>query len=64
MSNVFKEQVVLYETRDHMERISPGAVDTNAFSNMVARLQKEYNDARLSAALTSVARIAAEHSNE
>ena len=35
--NVFNDQVVLYETRDDMERISPGAVDTNAFSNMVTR---------------------------
>ena len=42
--NVFKDQVVLYETRDDMERIAPDAVDTNAFSNMVTRLQKEYNE--------------------
>ena len=35
-SNVFKDGVVLYQTRDDMERIPPGAVDTNAFSNMVA----------------------------
>ena len=27
-----------------MERMSPGAVDTNAFSNMVTRLQQEHND--------------------
>ena len=26
-----------------MERIAPDAVDTNAFPNMVTRLQKEYN---------------------
>ena len=26
-----------------MERITPGAVDTNSFPNMVTRLQKEYN---------------------
>ena len=45
VSNVFKDGVVLYETRDDMERIPPDAVDTNAFSNMVTRLQKEYNDA-------------------
>ena len=43
--NVFKDGVVLYETRGDMERIPPDAVDTNAFSNMVPRLQKEYNDA-------------------
>ena len=45
VSNVFKDGVVLYETRDDMEQIPPNAVDTNAFSNMVTRLQKEYNDA-------------------
>ena len=44
VSNVFKDMVVLYETRDDMERMSPDAVDTNAFSNMVTRLQQEYND--------------------
>ena len=42
--NVFKDQVFLYETRDDMERTAPDAVETNAFSNMVTRLQKEYND--------------------
>ena len=42
--NVLKDQVVLYETRDDMERIAPGAVDTNIFSNMVTRLQKKYNE--------------------
>ena len=31
VSNVFDGQVVLYETRDDMERIAPDAVDTNAF---------------------------------
>ena len=45
VSNVFKDQIVLYETRDDMERIAPGAVDTNAFSNMVTRIQAEYNEA-------------------
>ena len=30
-SNVFKDQVVLYETRDDIERIASDAVDTNAF---------------------------------
>ena len=40
VSNVFKDQVVLYETRDDMERMAPDAEDTNAFSNMVTRLQK------------------------
>ena len=30
----------MYETRGDMERIAPGAVDTNAFSNMVTRIQK------------------------
>ena len=45
-SSVFKDRVILYETRGDIERIAPdGAVDTNAFSNMVARLQKEYNGA-------------------
>ena len=44
VSNVFKDSVVLYETRDDMERMSPDAADTNAFSNMVTRLQQEYND--------------------
>ena len=28
-----------------MERIAPDAVDTNAFSNMVTRIQKDWNDA-------------------
>ena len=41
----FKDQTVLYETRDGMERIPPDAVDTNAFSNMVTQKQKEWNDA-------------------
>ena len=45
VSNVFKDQIVLYETRDDMERFAPGAVDTNAFSNMVTRIQKDWNDA-------------------
>ena len=45
VSNVFKDQVVIYETWDDMERIVPDAVDTNAFSKMVARLQEEYNGA-------------------
>ena len=44
VSNVFKDMVVLYETRDDIERMSPGSVDPNAFSNMVTRLQQEYND--------------------
>jgi hypothetical protein len=30
MSNIFKDQVVLYGTRDDMERVSPDAVGTNA----------------------------------
>ena len=34
VSNVFKDQIVLYETRDDMERLPPDAVDTNAFSNI------------------------------
>ena len=43
VSSIFKDQVVLYETRDDIERIAPdGAVDTNAFSSMVTRLQMEY----------------------
>ena len=37
--NVFKGMVVLYETRDDIERISPDAAETNAFSKMVTRLQ-------------------------
>ena len=45
VSNVFKDQLVLYETRDDMERIPPDAVDTNAFSNIVTQKQKEWNDA-------------------
>ena len=44
VSNVFKDQVVLYETRDGMERIAPDAVYTNTVSNMVTKLQKEYNE--------------------
>ena len=44
VSNVFKDMVVLYETRNDIERMSPDSVDPNAFSNMVTRLQKEYND--------------------
>ena len=47
VSNVFKDQVILYETRDDMERLSPDAVNTNAFSNMATRLQKEYNTAHV-----------------
>ena len=43
--NAFKDQIVLYETRDDMERIPPDVVDTNAFSNMVIQKQKEWNDA-------------------
>ena len=43
--NVFKDQViVLYETRDDMERIALDALDTNAFSNMMTRIQEEYNE--------------------
>ena len=42
--NVFKDQIVLYETRGDIERIPPDAVDTNAFSNMVARIQMNWND--------------------
>ena len=38
-------QIVLYDTRDDMERIPPDAVDTNAFPNMVTQKQKEWNDA-------------------
>ena len=46
VSNIFKDQIVLYETRDDMERVPPGAVNTNtnAFSNMVTQKQKERND--------------------
>ena len=44
VSNVFKDQIVLYGTWDDMERIAPDAVDINAFSNMVTRIQKKYND--------------------
>ena len=43
--NIFKDQIVLYETRDDIERIPLDAADTNAFSNMVTRIQKEWNDA-------------------
>ena len=45
VSNVFKNEVCLYDTRDDMERLPPDAVDTNAFSKMVERLKKEWNDA-------------------
>ena len=45
VSNVFKIEVCLYDTRDDMERLAPDAVDTNAFSKMVERLKKEWNDA-------------------
>ena len=38
VSNVFNNEVCLYATRDDMERLSPDAEDTNAFSHMVTRL--------------------------
>ena len=42
VSNVFNDQVVLYETRDDMERLPPDAVDTNAFSSMVTQKQQRF----------------------
>ena len=45
ISNVYKDKVAMYETRDDMERLPPGAANPNAFSGAVSRLCKEYNDA-------------------
>ena len=45
VSNVYKDKVALYETRDDMELPPPGAANPNAFSDMVTRLCKDYNDA-------------------
>ena len=45
ISNVYKDKIAMYETRDDMERLSPGSANPNAFSDMVTRLCKEYNDA-------------------
>ena len=44
ISNVYKEKVLLYETRDDMERILPDAPNPNAFSDRVSELCKEWND--------------------
>ena len=44
-SNVYKDKVALYETRDDMERLPSDAANPNAFSDTVTRLCKEYNDA-------------------
>ena len=44
-SNVDKDKVALYETRGDMELLSPDAANPNAFSDMVTRLCKDYNDA-------------------
>ena len=44
-SNVYKDKVALYEARDDMERLPPGAANPKAFSDMVTRLCKIYNDA-------------------
>ena len=38
VSNVYKDKVALYETRDDMERLPPDAANPNAFSDMVTRL--------------------------
>ena len=44
-SNVYKDKVALYETRDDKERLPSDAANPNAFSDTVTRLCKEYNDA-------------------
>ena len=44
ISNVYKDKVYLYETRDDMERLAPDAPNPNAFSDMVDRLCKLHND--------------------
>ena len=44
-SNVYKDKVAMYETRDDMERLPPDAANPNAFSETVTRLCKEHNDA-------------------
>ena len=45
ISNVHKDKVAMYETRDDMERLPPDAANPNAFTETVSRLCKEYNDA-------------------
>ena len=45
VSNVYKDKIALYETRDDMERLPPDAANPNAFSATVTRLCKDYNDA-------------------
>ena len=45
ISNIYKDKIAMYETRSDMERLSPGSVNPNAFSDMVTRLCEEYNDA-------------------
>ena len=45
VSNVFKNKIALYETRDDMERMSPDAANPNAFSDKVSELSKAWNDA-------------------
>ena len=45
ISNVYKDKVAMYETRDDMERLPPDAPNPNAFSQTVAQKIKEYNDA-------------------
>ena len=37
-SNVYKGKVAMYETRDDMEHLPPGAANPNAFSETVTRL--------------------------
>ena len=41
ISNVYKEKVILYETRDDMERLPPDAANPNAFSDRVSVLCKQ-----------------------
>ena len=42
-SNVYKGKVAMYETRDDIGRLPPGAANPNAFSETVTRLCKVHN---------------------
>ena len=45
ISNVYKDKILLYETRDDMERLPPDAPNPSAFTDAVDKLCKDYNDA-------------------
>ena len=45
VSNIFKEKVTIFETRDDMERMLPDAANPNALSDALVRLTKDYANA-------------------